>query len=152
VLTRILKSFDEVEEKKLAELKLEMAKSELFIKNLVNQTKISNETILLGLNYIQKIKLKQGKVKDREIDFGRVFLTSVILADTMLNDNPYSVKAWSMASGVCSEDLVKMKVEFCSLLDYELNLGWRDFQSWLSSLEEFLEFLGETSGLNSINR
>ncbi|KAJ3379951.1 hypothetical protein HDU92_006293 [Lobulomyces angularis] len=110
---------------------------DIYIRKMVLTTKISNQTILLALNYIHSLAKQHPKVSQCGNHI-RLFNTSLILADSILNDNPYSIKAWSLASGLPTSELVKMKHQFCSLLDYRLTVDANAYGFWLNKLEQFL--------------
>ncbi|QLG71969.1 hypothetical protein HG535_0C03220 [Zygotorulaspora mrakii] len=94
-----------------------------FLREILKRSKCNKKVTLLSTLYFQKINNSQKDIDDLP-EFAkcskRAFLSCLILAHKFLNDNTFSLKTWSLISGLKQKDLSCMERWYLQKLDYKL--------------------------------
>jgi hypothetical protein len=109
-----------------------------FVIRVLQQTRISFTAVVLSLYYIRMLNSKVLLHSHGGSGY-RIWLTSLALADDYLNDNTYTCKSWSIASGFPAKECVLMKQEFLKVIDFRLHVETRDYHDWFSQCQGLLQ-------------
>ncbi|QLQ80939.1 hypothetical protein HG537_0E02940 [Torulaspora globosa] len=94
-----------------------------FVREVLKRSKSNTKSTVLAFTYFNKVYDSQS-VRDKLPEFARcskrVFLSCLILANKFLNDNSFTMKTWSMISGLKQKDLCLMERWCLDRLDYKL--------------------------------
>jgi hypothetical protein len=103
-----------------------------YIQRVLDRAKLSNSVVFISLYYIYKISqaMPERKAIGSEI---RLFVAAILLADSFLNDNCYSVSTWSTFTSFSNSSIVKMKSESLKILKYQLALPM-PFHIWVGRI------------------
>ncbi|TPX35471.1 hypothetical protein SmJEL517_g02057 [Synchytrium microbalum] len=104
----------------------------------------STTVILHALEYIKRIRRMAQPKSHTDIKLppgteSTVFLTALMLANKYADDDRYTVKAWSQASGFAISEINKMERECLIALDYRLVVSPQDLYAWNLTLRKWLE-------------
>lgn len=93
-----------------------------FIAKITEKTQISYFTLILCLALSSKLStlLKQHDERDNHGVVYRIFITSLIIANKVLDDNPFRNAEWSFISQIPLRELNKMETELLQLLSYRV--------------------------------
>ncbi|KAJ3221040.1 hypothetical protein HK099_003818 [Clydaea vesicula] len=106
-----------------------------YIRFILSLTKVSASTILVSLKYLQRLSKQVPLVQGKEY---KLFLVSLILADTYLADSPIAMKKWILIGGVNKKELNYLMRSFLHAIGYNLFINNNQYVEWLSTLESKL--------------
>lgn len=102
---------------------------------------ISPSVVITALLLIQRLKeglsrLSRQQQHHRPSDQSefRIWLTALLLADSLLNDNAFTAASWAQVSGFPLPEVVTMKREFMESLGYDLYVSEAQYGVWLKDL------------------
>ncbi|RKO96655.1 hypothetical protein CXG81DRAFT_6, partial [Caulochytrium protostelioides] len=95
-----------------------------FISHLVNRTRISSTTVLMGLLLLHRLKLRFPDSKGNEESPYRLLLSAFIVAAKTLYDDTYDNAAWvSISYGLFTTDEVnRMERELLQHLSWNITV------------------------------
>lgn len=101
----------------------EAASVSSFVREVLRRSKSNSKSTVLAFTYFNKIydsQLGRDKLPEFARCSKRVFLSCLILANKFLNDNSFTMKTWTMISGLKQKDLCLMERWCLDRLDYKL--------------------------------
>lgn len=106
------------------------------ITQILSRTRASLSPTLIFTAFflLSKVSSKSYCLQKKPSSEFNIFITSLIIADIYLNDNPYRLKSWSELSEISIRNLVIMKKEFLEYLDYDINVTTDEYQQWVTRL------------------
>lgn len=123
----------------------------VFIVTILRRSKLSNHTLQVALLYLLKLSavIKNGvksRVRNRRLSLRdnvllckkRTFLACLILAAKFSQDKNYSMKSWSVISGLPAKDLVANETVVLKALDYNLFINVELFTKWSNIVSYFV--------------
>ncbi|KAI8929487.1 cyclin-domain-containing protein [Entophlyctis helioformis] len=97
-----------------------------FAFQLIAITRTPAEMVFIALRYLFQLRQRfPGNVENPAGAEYRLFVTALILAHKMMDDNQCSTKAWAKITSIPAVELAQMEVEFLSSLDYKLHQLYR---------------------------
>ncbi|KAI8905537.1 hypothetical protein EDD86DRAFT_211707 [Gorgonomyces haynaldii] len=103
-------------------------------------TNLYDNVLLTALYYVYRLSQVTRDNKQPKSEY-RVLVTALMLADSYLNDNAYSVKSWAQVSSFSPKELIAMRREFLNSLGYGLHLSRVEYSRWLDRLRHFGLFM-----------
>lgn len=82
----------------------------------------------------------------------KIFLISLILAFKFQYDSNYSFKSWSKISGLSIKELQHIEMDALKFLNYELNVKFDTYNSWLKFLKTTISAEPEFEVNSSLKR
>ncbi|PWN89336.1 hypothetical protein FA10DRAFT_141961 [Acaromyces ingoldii] len=110
-----------------------------FTRELLATTQVSNSVILLALIYIIRLKSGHPGLQGRDGSEFRLAVSSLMLANKILDDNTYLNKTWAEISGLPLIELGKAELEFWLGLKMRLHVTTDEYQAGLQELETLAE-------------
>ncbi|KAJ3377337.1 hypothetical protein HDU92_008429 [Lobulomyces angularis] len=104
-----------------------------FIQKILNETNVSETTILLSLKLAEKVPFSGSNGSEY-----RIFLTALMLADVYLNDNAYSIHSWAEVSGISNKECIQMRKEFLNGIQFHLAISEHEYLQWTIFLENIM--------------
>lgn len=89
---------------------------EKFIKYILKKLNITNNTLIISLIYLTRLKHKisENNIKDKYVlSNRRMFIISIILANNMLG---YKNKEWARITGLCDDEILNCKNKFLDVI------------------------------------
>ncbi|GAA6020121.1 hypothetical protein JCM10207_006262 [Rhodosporidiobolus poonsookiae] len=117
--------------------KLQVQPTERFVRfchEVLTTTQVSHSVVLLSLLLLDRLKGKNAINGAAGSEF-RLAVTSLMLANKVLDDNTYTAQTWSQVSSLELKPLVAGEAEFLKGLEWQLHITERDFNAWLKLLE-----------------
>lgn len=106
-----------------------------FNRDLLTTTQISTSVITLALIYILRLKGCHPHMKGREGSEYRLAISSLMLANKILDDNTYLNKTWAEISNMPLQEVSKMETEFWLGLKMELHVSKEEYDLGLNDLQ-----------------
>ncbi|UZJ54342.1 hypothetical protein CBS101457_003662 [Exobasidium rhododendri] len=106
-----------------------------FSREILSTTQVSSSVITLALIYVHRLKAAHPHMKGREGSEYRLAISSLMLANKILDDNTYLNKTWAEISGMPLIEISKMEVEFWLGLKMELHITKEDYETGLKDLQ-----------------
>jgi hypothetical protein len=97
---------------------------------------ITPTVLMTSLLYVKRLRHKTNQIKSGNRAEFRIWLTSLILADSFMNDHSFSNKSWAQISGFSAKECSIMQRELLSTLDYNLNCSEHEFKAWTKLIYE----------------
>lgn len=106
-----------------------------FCREVLSTTQVSTSVITLALIYVHRLKAAHPHLKGRDGSEFRLAISSLMLANKILDDNTYLNKTWAEISGMPLIEISKMEVEFWLGLKMELHIGKEDYDRGLNEIQ-----------------
>lgn len=106
-----------------------------FSREVLSTTQVSTSVITLALIYVHRLKAAHPHLKGRDGSEFRLAISSLMLANKILDDNTYLNKTWAEISGMPLAEISKMEVEFWLGLKMELHIDKEDYDAGLAQLQ-----------------
>jgi hypothetical protein len=106
-----------------------------FCREVLSTTQVSTSVITLALIYVHRLKAAHPHLKGRDGSEFRLAISSLMLANKILDDNTYLNKTWAEISGMPLIEISKMEVEFWLGLKMELHIGKDDYDRGLNEIQ-----------------
>jgi hypothetical protein len=106
-----------------------------FSREVLSTTQVSTSVITLALIYVHRLKAAHPHLKGREGSEFRLAISSLMLANKILDDNTYLNKTWAEISGMPLIEISKMEVEFWLGLKMELHINKEDYDRGLNEIQ-----------------
>ena len=116
-----------------------------FLDQVLRTTKISCTVLILSLKFAQlflrRIKLL-GNPYCSELDSNqfRLFVTSLLFADKLSEDHPYTNKSWSTLSGLSIPEVNLLERTFLAAMQHHLFMSESEFRDWTKSLQNLCKW------------
>jgi hypothetical protein len=96
---------------------------------LVEITKFPYQCVLSSTYYLYMLSKKHPELKGYGSE-RNLMVMALMVTNKMLYDNTYSNKTWSEISDIPLDELNIMELEFCGVLDYNLNIDPKNYGIW----------------------
>ncbi|ORX83066.1 hypothetical protein BCR32DRAFT_292240 [Anaeromyces robustus] len=96
---------------------------------LVEITKFPYQCVLSCTYYLYMLSKKHPELKGYGSE-KNLMVMALMVTNKMLYDNTYSNKTWSEISDIPLDELNIMELEFCGVLDYNLNIDPKNYGIW----------------------
>ena len=107
-----------------------------FIERLSKYCKVSDETFILTLIYIDKICYFY-KINLNYYNIHKIFLVSFITSIKYHEDEMYSIKLYAKIGGVSHKEIINLEYEFMKLIQFKLFVNEDLFNKYKSNLINF---------------
>ena len=107
---------------------------------VLSTTQVTQNVILLALQFIYRLKLSTPRIKGRAGSEYRLLTVALMLSNKFLDDNTYTNKTWAEVSGFAVTEIHVMEVEFLNNLRYNLLVSAKEWDEWLEDLACFHEY------------
>ena len=109
-----------------------------FIERLSKYSKVSDETFILTLIYIDKI-CHFYKINLNYYNIHKIFLASFITSIKYHEDEMYSLKLYAKIGGVSHKEIINLEYDFMNLIKFNLFVNEDLFNKYKSNLINFEE-------------
>ena len=109
-----------------------------FIERLSKYSKVSDETFILTLIYIDKI-CHFYKINLNYYNIHKIFLASFITSIKYHEDEMYSLKLYAKIGGVSHKEIIKLEYDFMKLIQFNLFVNEDLFNKYKINLIKFEE-------------
>lgn len=109
----------------------------VYVSSVLLRLDLSVQTILVSLYYACTTFSKMPVF----VCPYRLWIASLIVADTYLNDNSYECITWSEVSGLATKECVWIKTMLLQVLDWNMEVSSAQYSSWLEKIYNLQKFL-----------
>jgi len=124
-----------------AKLMYELSKK---FRYLVEITKFPYQCVLSCTYYLYMLSKKHPELKGYGSE-KNLMVMALMVTNKMLYDNTYSNRTWSEISDIPLEELNIMELEFCGVLDYNLNIDPKEFEAWENYMRNLISMFERDS-------
>lgn len=105
-----------------------------FVRDILkSRLNIKSSIIYMALYYIHQLSQRLSAKRQQFSEY-RIFVTSLILAESFNNDAVHSISTWSRICGMQKDEIIAMRIEFLNVLDYQLFISELNYKKWTLSL------------------
>ncbi|ORX60699.1 hypothetical protein DM01DRAFT_242316, partial [Hesseltinella vesiculosa] len=112
-----------------------------FCQKLFKDTQISCGCIILALYYLQQLRIAYSVLPGTVGSDIRIFTVALILANKYLDDNTFTNKTWSEVSGIPTQELNRMEMEYLSALDFQIHVQCLRFCTWVTQCQKWIQHI-----------
>jgi hypothetical protein len=111
-----------------------------YVKRIMNSTtnNVCQTVLYMALLYIMKLSKNMPQKRAKKSEY-RIIVTALMLADTFVNDNSYTVASWSQVTNFANAELVGMRREFLETIGYNLSISAEDYSAWVTRIHYMID-------------
>ncbi|KAL8511159.1 hypothetical protein ACS0TY_017835 [Phlomoides rotata] len=109
---------------------------EKYVERMYKYTSCSPSCFVVAFVYIDRLVHKYPDSLVVSLNVHRLLVTSVMVASKILDDTHYNNAFYARVGGVSNEELNKLELELLFLLDFEVYVSPRVFESYCQHLEK----------------
>ncbi len=103
-----------------------------FVHVLLKHLPLSTYSVMLGLYYIHQLtQFMPNKVTPNAGSEMRIVIIALMIADTQAHTNRIPIDIWAELTGLTSDALLKMRIEFLNCIQYKVQVSAQEYVQWI---------------------
>uniref|UniRef100_A0A7N0RJM9 Cyclin n=1 Tax=Kalanchoe fedtschenkoi TaxID=63787 RepID=A0A7N0RJM9_KALFE len=131
-----------------------------YLERIYKYTNCSPSCFVVGYAYVDRLVHRHPQSLVVSLNVHRLLLTSVMVASKILDDEHYNNAFYARVGGVSNADLNRLELELLFMLDFDVTVSYKVFESYCLHLEKEMKCNGAlqtveralfTNGIHNVN-
>ncbi|TPX31571.1 hypothetical protein SeMB42_g07740 [Synchytrium endobioticum] len=101
-----------------------------FCSDVLIRTGVTGPIVLVALWFLERLRRNNPHVRAAQGAEFRLFATSLMLANKIMDDHRLLLRCWSQVTGIDTSELNIMEIEFLTSLNYRLHMSEFEYYQW----------------------